>query len=178
MRPQAWKLGPVLAAVRRLEDGGVLDAGVGRFRIGEVWLDVPYPLELVGMGRAVIPGVFARRAVVSELIADDFPCLAAVVRALHHLTVPARGWGSEEAVRIHRRTLEVIDLPTPEVRAVDLPPLAARVRTQDEGTFSRSDQHPYLAHRPSLHVSPHLSLRTPHRFRPSVGPELIGRCRV
>ncbi len=66
---------PVLAAVGRAEDGGVFHAGVNRVGIGERRLQVPHPLELPGMLRAVVPlmrGQRRGRRVVGELVALAF----------------------------------------------------------------------------------------------------------
>src|SRR5207244_6184658 len=62
-------------AVGRAEDGGVFHAGVNRVGIGKRRLQMPHPLELPGMLRAVVPLMrgerlagFGRR-VVGELVA-------------------------------------------------------------------------------------------------------------
>src|ERR1019366_2456592 len=64
---------PTLSAVGRAEQGGVFNPGVNRVRISERRFEMPHPLELPGMLRAVIPLVrgegFAGlgRVVVNEL---------------------------------------------------------------------------------------------------------------
>ena len=70
---QAGQLLPGLAAVGGAEQGGVLDAGVDRVRVGQRRLEVPDALELPGMRRAVVPLVRAGYAVVVELVADRSP---------------------------------------------------------------------------------------------------------
>src|SRR3712207_8324361 len=47
------------------------------------------------------------------------PRLAAVVRPLHDLSVPAGRLGCVDAVRIRWRALDVVDLPPAEMRALD-----------------------------------------------------------
>ena len=88
---KARQLLPALRAVGRLEERGILDAGVDHVRIGQRRLEVPDPLELPRMRRAVVPLVRAGNAVVDELVADRLPRLAAVVRALNELAEPAGG---------------------------------------------------------------------------------------
>src|SRR5512133_109864 len=56
------------------------------------------------------------------------PALATIIGALDDLAEPAAGLGGIEATRIGRRSLDVEDLPSGEVRAVDAPCLAATVR--------------------------------------------------
>ena len=87
--PQAGKLLPRLPAVGRPEQRGVFDPGVDGVGIGQRGLEVPDALEFPGMRRAVVPLVRAGDALVDELVADRFPGLAAVVRALNQLSEPA-----------------------------------------------------------------------------------------
>src|SRR5687768_6681787 len=49
------------------------------------------------------------------------PRLATVVRALNDLSKPAAGLRRVNAVRINRRTLHVIDLPSGEMGATNVP---------------------------------------------------------
>ena len=93
-------LGPALPAVGGAEESGILDAGVHRVGVSERRLQVPDPLELPGMSRAVVPLVRAGNAVVGELVAHGLPGLAPVVGALDHLAEPAAGLGGVEPVRI------------------------------------------------------------------------------
>ena len=137
---------PGLPAVGRAEQGGVFDPGVDRVRIGQRRFEMPDPLELPGMRRAVVPLVRAGDAVVDELVAHRLPGLAAVVRALDQLPEPAAGLRRIQPIRVGRRSLEVIDLPAPEMGTADVPLLALSVRRQDECALARADQYPYFAH--------------------------------
>src|SRR6185369_16456282 len=49
------------------------------------------------------------------------PGLAAIVRALNDLTKPAAGLRREDAVRVHTRTLHVVNLPSGKVRPTNVP---------------------------------------------------------
>src|SRR5262245_14058287 len=111
---------------------------------------MPDARELPGMRRAVVPLVGAGAAVVDELVADRLPGLAAVVRALDELAEPAAGLGGEYAIRVSRRSLEMVNLPARKVRAADVPVLALSVRLEHERALSRADQHPNPAHASSL----------------------------
>src|SRR6266508_4583437 len=107
---------------------------------------MPDSRELPGMGRAVVPLVGAGGAFVLELVAHRLPSLAAVVRALDQLAEPAAGLRRIQTGRIGGRSVHVVDLPAREMRATDVPPLALRVRGQDERTLASPDQYPYAAH--------------------------------
>ena len=129
--PMPWPRSPgsscqVCAAVGRAEQRGVLDAGVDRVGIGQRRLEVPDALELPRMRRAVVPLVRAGHAVVDELVARRLPRLAAVVRPLDDLPEPAARLRRVDAVRVGRRSLEVVDLPAAEMRPADVP-LSARL---------------------------------------------------
>src|SRR5438132_1796262 len=150
MGAQSRELLPHLPAVVRAEQPGVFDAGVDRVRIGRRWLEMPDPRELPRVRRAVVPQVRARGTVVHELVARGLPRLAAVVRALDHLPEPAAGLRRVQPIRIIRRSLELIDLPAPEVGAADVPPFARSVRRQDERALACTDQDPYPAHLSTL----------------------------
>ena len=87
--PEPWPRRPesschVLPAVGGAEQRGVFHPGVDRVGIGQRRLQMPDPLELPGMRRAVVPLVRAGDAVVDELVAHRLPGLAAVVGALDH----------------------------------------------------------------------------------------------
>src|SRR5712691_5409245 len=110
---------------------------------------MPDARELPGVRRAVVPQVSARDAVVHELVPHRLPRLAAVVGALDQLPEPAAGLRRIQPIRVSGRSLEVVDLPAPEVGATDVPPFALSVRRQDEGALARANQYPYPAH-PSL----------------------------
>ena len=144
---QARQFVPGLAAVGGAEQRRVLDTRVDRVGIGQRRLEMPDPLELPGMRRAVVPLMRAGHAVVDELVADRLPRLPAVVRALHHLPEPAARLRRVDAVRVHGRALEVVDLPAAEVRAADVPLLALAVGAENERAFPGSDQHTHAAHR-------------------------------
>ncbi len=143
---QSGELLPRLAAVGRAEQGGVLHPGVDGVGIGQRRFEMPDALELPGVRRAVVPLVRAGDAVVDELVADRLPGLAAVVGALDQLPEPAAGLRRIQPIRIDGRSLEVVDLPAPEVGAADVPPFALAVRRQDERALPRTHQDPYSAH--------------------------------
>ena len=143
---QARQLGPGLGAVGRVEERGILDAGINRIGIGQRRFEVPDALELPGVRRPVVPLMRARNAVVGEVVPRRLPGFAAVVRALDNLAEPARRLRGVETVRIGRRSLEVIDLPASEVGTGDVPLLSLAVRRQDERTLARADEYPYPAH--------------------------------
>src|SRR5207248_8563846 len=126
---------PGLPAVARLEQRGVLDAGIDGVGIARRGLQMPDPRELPRMRRAVIPLVRARRALVAELVADRLPGPAAVVRALDQLPEPRRGLRRVQPVRVGRRTGDVVDLPATEVRPGHVPVASLAVRAEDESAF-------------------------------------------
>ena len=146
MATESGQLLPGLAAVGRAEQRGVFDAGVDHVRIGRRWFEMPDPLELPWVRRAVVPLVSARDAVVGELVAHRLPAPATVVRSLNHLPEPAGGLRRVQPIRIRGRSLEVVDLPARKVGAADVPPFALPVRRQDEGALACANQYPYLAH--------------------------------
>src|SRR4029078_9876662 len=144
--PQSGELVPRLRAVGRAESRVVSHAGVDGLRIAQRRLEVPDPLELPRMRRAVVPLVRTGDAVVGELVADRLPRRSAVVGALHDLTEPAARLRRVDPIRVGRRAFQVIDLPAGEMRARALPVLAASLGLQDEGAFSSSPQQPASAH--------------------------------
>src|SRR5271170_2022567 len=112
---------------------------------------MPYPLELPRMRRAVVPLVRPRHSVIQKLVPRLLPCLAAVVRTLNDLPKPAAGLRRIQPVRVHRRSLEVVDLPARKVRPCDLPLFPLSIRRQHKSTLARANQQPHLTHRsPSL----------------------------
>jgi hypothetical protein len=143
---EARQLRPVLAAVCRPEEGGVLDAGVDDVGIRPAGLQVPDALERPGMGCPVVPEVGVVVALIGEPIAHRLPCAAAVAGSLHHLAEPAAALRGVEAVWIGRRALEVVDLPAREVWPADPPALARPIGGEDEPALSCPDQHANLAH--------------------------------
>src|ERR1700686_2018721 len=138
---------------------------------------MPDALELPGMLRAVIPLVSRQRSagvggrVIHEFVADCLrrarrerfagrssglvPGFAAVVGALDDLSEPAAGLRRVNAIRIGRRPLEVVQLPSSKVRAAHLPVFAFAVCRKNECAFARAYQDPYLAHAlpPSLRTT-------------------------
>ena len=151
---QAGQLVPRRAAVGGAEHRGVLDAGVDRVRIAQRRLEVPHPLELPRVRRAVVVLVRPGYAVVLERVVDGIEGLAAVVRSLHQLPEPAAALRHVDPVRIDRRSLEVVDLPAGEVRPADLPGPAGAVRRQDEGALPGAHQHTHCAHEKRLRAPP------------------------
>src|ERR1700675_1725213 len=130
---------------------------------------MPDAFELPGMLGAVVPLVGGeglpglRRNVIGELVALAFghsvrrfgfargraglePGFAAVVGALNDLPEPAARLRAVDAIGIHGRTLEVIDLPAGEMRAADLPIFAFAVGRKNECTLARAHQDSNFAH--------------------------------
>src|SRR5437016_12061871 len=95
------------------------------------------------MGRAIVPLVSARNAVVDELVSYRRPCLPAVVRTLDLLPVPAAILRRIQPIRVGRRALHMVDLPACKMRTADIPFLALAVRGQDECAFVCADEYPY-----------------------------------
>src|SRR5580704_7138 len=163
---QPGKLLPVLAAIGRAEDGSIFYARIHSIGIGERGLQVPHPLELPGMLRAVVKLMSSKRparrirSVVNKLIASGFrrtrrrrlsgrrsrlvPCLPAVIGSLNQLSEPPAGLRRIQPVRVRGRSLHVVNLPAREVRAADVPLVALTVRLQNESAFARTDQNSHL----------------------------------
>src|SRR5256885_7956594 len=78
--------------------------------------------------------------------AGNLPRFAAIIRALDDLPEPSAGLRCVDAVRVHGRTLQVIHLPSPEVRAVHIPLLALAIRRQNECALFCSYENSYTAH--------------------------------
>src|SRR5262249_51860182 len=114
---QARQFGPRLAAVGRLEQRGVFDAGIHRVGIRQRRLQMPDALEFPWVRRAVVPLRGSGDAGVRKLVADGLPGLAAVVRSLHGLPEPRARLRRVYAIRIDRRAFEVVDLPPAEMRS-------------------------------------------------------------
>ena len=134
---QAGEFLPVLPAIGRLEQRRIFDPGVNGVGIGERWLEMPDALKLPRMLRAVVELVrreWRGGGVVDELVAFALrhpsgagcfpgrrarlmPCLAAIVRALDDLAKPSAGLRRVDTIWIGRRSLEVIELPSGEMRA-------------------------------------------------------------
>src|SRR4029077_5062370 len=115
---------------------------------------MPNPLELPGMGRAVVPLMSPGDAIVGKFVSHRLPRLSAIVRALDDLSEPAAALRCIHAVRVNRRSLDVEDLPSGEVGSADVPLFALAVRGQDECALACACQNPYFAH-----------LSLPSRFR-------------
>src|SRR5437867_12445957 len=107
---------------------------------------MPDTLELKGAGCAVVPLMRAGLALVDELVVERLPGLTAVIGPLDHLPVPSGGLRRVDAVRIGRRSLEVVNVPSGEMGSIDSPGSALFVRRQDERTLVRPDQYPYATH--------------------------------
>src|SRR5213080_283035 len=111
---------------------------------------MPHSLELPWVGRAIVPLVSAGDAVIHKLVTYRLPCLATVVGALDQLPEPAAGLRRIQPIRVSGRSLQVVDLPAPEVGATDVPPFARCVRRQDERALPCTDQDPYPVHSSSF----------------------------
>src|SRR5687767_8936151 len=74
------------------------------------------------------------------------PGLAAVIRALNDLPEPTAALGRKQPIRISRRSLDMINLPTGKMRTANVPSFALRVRGQNERPFPCTNQHSYFAH--------------------------------
>src|ERR1700733_583787 len=107
---------------------------------------MPDALELPGMGRAVIPLVCARDAIIGELVSDGLPGRAAIVRALHGLAEPAARLRCIQAIRVYWGSFHVIHLPPGKVGTANLPLLALTGRGENECAFARADQNADSAH--------------------------------
>src|SRR5438105_405922 len=114
------------------------------------------------MLRAIIPHVRADFAMVEEAVAAPrrrsarrgrghaigrHPRLAAIVRALDDLPEPPARLRGVNAIRIRRRTLEVIHLPAAEMRAADFPLLAFSIGCENERALLRADENSNAAHK-------------------------------
>jgi hypothetical protein len=123
---------------------------------------MPHALELPRMRGAVVPLVGAGCSVVDKFVADGFPRLPAVVRALNHLPEPSGGLRAIQTVRIRGRPLQVIDLPAREMGPADVPLFPLAVRRQHEGPLACADQYAYSAHPSPLPERPiHIWRRAP-----------------
>src|SRR5579871_5142419 len=98
------------------------------------------------MGLPVIPLMRTRLSLIREFVARRLPGFAAILGALHYLSVPAARLRQIQPLWIDRRPLDVINLPARKMRAANIPLLALSVRCQNECAFARSDQYPCLTH--------------------------------
>src|ERR1043166_5744484 len=144
---QAGQFLPGAPAIGAFEQRRVLRAGVNGIGVGQRSLHMPDAFEFPRMLRAVVPLVRADLAFIDELVAlaarhavraggrgaaGRFPGPAAVIRTLDNLSEPAAGLRSINAVRVHRRALEMIQFPPGEMRAADFPILARAIGSDDE----------------------------------------------
>src|SRR5207248_9988135 len=149
MPAQAGEFLPILSAIGRAEQGGVFNPGINRIRIGQRRLQMPDPLELPGMLRAVIPLVGGEwlaglsRCVIGKFIAGGFrrtwfwllsrrrsrlvPGFATIVGALNDLSEPAARLRGINSIRISRRSFQVIHLATRKMRSAHIPLFAFAV---------------------------------------------------
>src|SRR5215217_3111241 len=74
------------------------------------------------------------------------PRLAAIVRTLNDLSKPAAGLRRVYAVRIHGRTLNVIDLPSGKVRPTDVPFFAFSIGGKNKCALTGAYKYSYIAH--------------------------------
>src|ERR1700722_5988592 len=130
---------------------------------------MPHPLELPRMLRSVVPLVRGQRlaaggrSIVSKFVALALgrasrrrvarrgsrlmPSLAAVIRALNDLAKPAARLRRIDAVRVNRRSLDVIKFPAGEMRPADFPFFAFAIRRQNERALVCAHQNSYFAHK-------------------------------
>jgi len=123
---------------------GVLDTGPHHVRSVPRRLQVPDPLELP---RVLVPSyhlvVVAGHTLVGELVAHRLPGRAAVVGALDDLAEPAARLRGVDPVRVHGRSLDVVDLQPPK-KAAHVPARAPAVGGQHERALARAHQHSEL----------------------------------
>ena len=89
MTAQPGEFLPVLAAVGRPEEGGVLHAGIDGIGIGQRRFQMPHPRKLPGMLASRRTTGVCRGPLIRELIAHRLPGRAAVGGALDQLPEPA-----------------------------------------------------------------------------------------
>ncbi len=146
MAAQPRQFLPTLPAIARTENRSVFHSRVDRIGILQRWLQMPNAFELPRVRRAVVPLVRARVSFVFELVSHRRPRLPAIIRALNDLSEPTARLRCIQPVRINRRSLDVIDLPTGKMRPADLPLFALAIRGQNESPLVRPNQYPYPAH--------------------------------
>src|SRR5258707_4676127 len=166
---QAGKFAPILAAVGGFEKSGVFHARVDEIRIGMGRVKVPDTLEFPGMLRAVVELMGGeRRAGFLRIVVFEFvtfalggsvrrfgfagrrawlePGFAAVIGTLNDWADPAACLRAVDAIWIHGRPLQVIDLPAGEMWAADLPFFALAVGRKNKRSLARANQHSNFAH--------------------------------
>src|SRR5580704_16560884 len=99
---------------------------------------MPNSLEFPRMRRAIVPLMRARNAVVGELVAGRLPSLAAIVRTLDQLSVPACGLGYVQPVGVDGRCLQMVNLPAAEVRPADVLLVARSIGTKNKRSLFRA----------------------------------------
>src|SRR5579862_2304162 len=102
--------------------------------------NVIHELVALALGHAAGAGSLAGRR------AGLVPGLAAVVGALNDLAEPSAGLRSVNAIGIGGRSLEVVKLPSGEVRTADLPSIALAVGGKNECSLARSHKNSNSAH--------------------------------
>src|ERR1700674_3776401 len=110
---------------------------------------MPDALELPRVRRAVVPQVPVRGGRGATIHLPSLPpsfSRCAVVVALYDLSEPPARLRRIQTIRVSRRSLDVVDLPTGEVGTADVPAFAFSVRCQDERALSCANQQPYSAH--------------------------------
>src|SRR5579864_2393609 len=95
---------------------------------------------------AVVPFVRTRHSFVLKLVSHCLPGIAAVIGSLHHLTKPAGVLGGVEAIRVNRRTFNMVDLPARKMGPAYFPMFTLPVSAQDKSSLSGTNQHSYSAH--------------------------------
>src|SRR5688572_16034284 len=150
---------PRLPAIGCFKQRGVFDPGVHRVRVAQRWLEMPHALELPRMRGAVVPLMGSRHAFLSKFVADGVPRLSAIARSLHHLAVPAGRLGCINAIWIDPRPFQVINLPTREMRAGNIPSRPLAISRQNKCALAGTAQHANSAHDCSLSISARLVRR-------------------
>src|SRR5882762_3054040 len=138
MASESGKLQPRLSPIGCAEYCGVFHPGVYGIRISQRWFKMPDSFELPRVRRAVVPLMSAGNAVVNKFVTYRLPSLAPVIRALDLLPKPAAGLRCIQPVRISGRALQMVDLPAPKKRPINVPPLSFPIRRQDESARPRA----------------------------------------
>ena len=122
---------------------------------------MPDALEFPRTRSAIVPEVFADFAFVDEFVAfahrealracgwaaaGRFPRLSAVAGTLDDLAEPAVGLRRIDAVYVRGRAFHVVDFPSAEMRAADVPFLALAIRGQYERALFRAHQQSHFTH--------------------------------
>src|SRR6266446_751697 len=150
---------PRFSAFSRFKQRGILHACVNVIGIIKRWFQMPDTLEFPRMLRAIIPLVSRerfpgfRRTVVNEVVtlalwhavrtfqllgtaARCVPGFAAIIGTLNDLPKPSARLRCVNPIGIHRRTFHMVNFPTREMRAAELPPFTRAIRSQDERALS------------------------------------------